>query len=276
MPITPKHYKKTLIDFNLSNLTVEDVLIFLKFNLKILLFFSFVGLACSILFLLNKPTFYTGIATVELGKTVNLTNYPNGTSIQEPVRLIFRVKSQLNSNANCKLDNVKPFHLSFQNELISIKTSKSLPNAIEITLTMDSQNKVEGCLADIVKLIIENQSRITKSYTDSLKNQITLERKSIIESGNQIKLLNLNDTNFAFLYSYYKNQIYSAEVSISNHQKILDFHESYLPGLASEIDFSKSENALITLRILLIGFLFGFFLGLFFCLIKKNNHPVHV
>jgi hypothetical protein len=276
MPITPKHYKKTLIDFNLSNLTVEDVLIFLKFNLKILLFFSFVGLACSILFLLNKPTFYTGIATVELGKTVNLTNYPNGTSIQEPVQLIFRVKSQLNSNANCKLDNVKPFHLSFQNELISIKTSKSLPNAIEITLTMDSQNKVEGCLADIVKLIIENQSRITKSYTDSLKNQITLERKSIIESGNQIKLLNLNDNNFAFLYSYYKNQIYSAEVSISNHQKILDFHESYLPSLASGIDFSKSENALITLRILLIGLLFGFFLGLFFCLIKKNNHPVHV
>jgi hypothetical protein len=228
-----------------------------------------VGLACSILFLLNKPTFYTGIATVELGKTVNLTNYPNGTPIQEPLQLIFRVKSQLNSNANCILDNVKPFYLSFQNELISIKTSKSLPNSIEITLTMDSQNKVEGCLADIVKLIIENQSRITKSYTDNLKNQITLERKSVIESGNQIKLLNLNNNNFAFLYSYYKNQIYLAEVSISNHQKILDFHESNLPILASGIDFSKSENALTTLRILLLGFLFGLFLGLFFCLIKK-------
>lgn len=243
---------------NIVDITIEDFIKFYLINWKIILIYCFLGVTVSSIFILTAPTFYKGIALVQLGRTTNHSMYPNGTPLEDPALLVSRIKHQYSEIASCKRDNGSEYFLMpKRNANVIIASYKALPNTIEISATLNSENQTNACINDLFVLIRNSQYKLVSGVIEDLNDQINMEKNLADLSKNLIDLKKSPSLNQQYLYFNQITKINQFQNNIFEMNKILKYlenNQAYIIGHIKIVTPSLKDH--------LIKIIIGFFLGM--------------
>jgi len=251
---------------SISDLTVNDIIFFIKFNFKLLSISCLLGIILSIIFIFNEPKVYSGHHTMMLGKVTNPSTYPGGLLIEDTSLIILKLKYQAKISEECKSKNKYFRYLKFPS--VEIKTSKNISNALDFFTTQNSQIQVSDCLNELSNLLIKYHLDTTKSLIKDYDDMIENQNLIIKNNKNILKSFKLNDFN-NLLYVTTVNELNKSQSLILELIKMKSFFLNNQPYVIGDIQISDKPINSYLIRII-FGFLLGLIIGTSIILFKAH------
>jgi hypothetical protein len=163
---------------NDSQISLIDILIFLKGSWKTIVFAGVLGLLASSLFLFLTPNQYEAAAKIQMARIPESNN--SGGNIEEPAALIARM-SLPNSFDNAVLSSC-----GMENQLdgatklikvVNLTIPKKSVSIVEIKVTLSSLELANKCAYSIVESISKSQA----------------QKVAVIQEANQAQLIKVNE-----------------------------------------------------------------------------------
>jgi hypothetical protein len=253
-----------------SDLTINDIIFFIKFNWKLILISCLLGIILSIISIFNVPKLYSGKQTIVLGKVTNPSIYPSGLPIEDIGLLIFKSKNQAKFIDECRYESNDSISSYLNLGSIQIKTSKDIPNAIDISTKQKTQIQVHNCLNELSNLIAKNYSDSTILFIRNYEIIIENQNKLIKKYEDTIKLFNIDRLNIGanlFIYTSLVSDLKKSENILLESTKIRNYFLNNQPYIIGEVEISSKLVNSYLIRII-FGFLMGLIAGTSFILFK--------
>ncbi len=255
-----------------EEITLKDVLDFYALNWKFISLFCLIGFFLSSIVVLITPSTYTGIALIQLAKTTNPSIYPNGTPLEDPSLLITRIKNEYLSVDSCNQNiNGEYFIKLGTTPKIIISPYKLLPNTVMIKVNLNTESEVVACINDLITIIRNSQSDITRLVIQNIKEQIKTEKdlqyfyKNLI--NNKVKSSLENDILNSPLFV----EINRIQNNFFMLNSIINYIESNQPHVLGRIEL-QSVNYRNHLTIIILGFFISLIIASFIVLLKNYFH----
>ncbi len=161
-----------------EEISLIDILRFLKGAYKTILIFGVFGIAASIAYLVMTPKQYEAVAQIamaQIGAANNNNNNnlnPLGINIEEPVLLMARLGIPTSFTAQeiaaCGFEG-KPDAAATLAKAIKISLVKGVPNVVELKTFGTSPQLAKDCANAMIELIKTTQAQILLPYIDGAK-----------------------------------------------------------------------------------------------------------
>lgn len=164
-----------------SEISLLDILSFLKGSWKVIALSGLVGIALSITYLALTPKEYEAIAKITMAQiaVANKDNSPLGVNVEEPALLITRLSSPTSLTSKeieiCGYENQSDaaFLLS---KSIKLAIPKGVPNVLEMKTFGNSPKEARDCAGAIFELIKSTQNQMVIPYIDEAKQKLDEEK----------------------------------------------------------------------------------------------------
>ena len=259
-----------------EEISLIDILRFLKGAYKTILVFGILGIAAAIAYLAITPKQYEARAQIvmaQIGATNNNNNIsPLGINIEEPGLMITRLSNPTSFTpvelAACGFED-KPDGAATLVKSIKLAPAKGAPNVVELKTFGASPEVAKGCANAIFDLAKKTQAQIVAPYIEEAKGKLA-DNEQRINSAKEL-MLRSDKAGFAMSAAYLSNrdEIVYLLNEINNLKNILISDKNratrlIAPVYASDMPISPKK------RMALVAGLFGgLFLGLLIALARQ-------
>ncbi len=266
-------------DLNQAELETEislwDILYFLKKAWKTIAIAALIGLALSIAYLAVTPKQYEAVAQIAMAQISAANNNnlnPLGINIEEPPLLIARL-SQPTSFApqvlrNCGLDE----GISAGSTLAkSIKLSipKGVANVVELKTFGSSPQLAQACGEAIFELIKAAQAQIVAPYIEEAKVKLADDQERLQKAKDLVAKADKSGSAMGAAYLSTRDEIRFLLDEITALKNVVTSNQSRATRLIAPIYASDTPIAPKKRIVLMAGLLGGLFLGLLLALARQ-------
>jgi len=268
-------------DFELS---LIDVLRFLKSTYKTVLFFGVLGVAVAITYLSITPEKFEARAQIAMaqisvstkgkfgmGNNISSNNIM-GANIEDPALLITRLSNPTSflpvTTDACGLRNQSNAGLNLVNN-IKLTIAKGITNVVELKTLGSSQEAAFNCAAAIFELVRESQSQILSPYVSEAKIRL-MENQERLEKVRALALkMDNSGLSATMLYISTRDEIRYLLEEIDVLRNVVNNNQNRTAYLISPIYVNDSPVTPKKYMTLVGGLFGGLFLGLLIVLVRQ-------
>ena len=262
------------ISNNETEISLIDILRFLKGAYKTILIFGVFGIAASIAYLVMTPKQYEAVAQIAMAQISAANNNNNnnnnnlnplGINLEEPVLLMARLGMPTSFTAQeiaaCGFEG-KPDGAATLAKAIKISPVKGVPNVVELKTIGTSPQLAKDCANAIIELIKTTQAQILLPYIEEAKVKLADDEERLNKAKDLVSKADKAGSAMGATYLSTRDEIRYLLDEISALKNVVTTNQHRVtrliaPIYASELPISPKK------RIALAGGLFGgLFLGL--------------
>jgi uncharacterized protein involved in exopolysaccharide biosynthesis len=255
---------------NDSEVSLLDILIFLKESWKVIVFAGILGLLASSLYLFLTPNQYEAVAKIEMARVPG----PNDSksNIEDPAALIARMSLPNSFNnaviSSCGMENQLDGATKLT-KVVKLTIPKGAVSVVELKVTLSASELANKCATSIVESISKFQA----------------QKVAVIQEANQAKLNKVNERITEDKSLLARALQPGAPISVTYYSllsniRYLEDHREYLSAKIDSIQLQDAtQQPLIYVsdkpihpqkaKILLTGMLGGLFFGLLAALTRQ-------
>jgi LPS O-antigen subunit length determinant protein (WzzB/FepE family) len=261
-----------------QEISLLDILRFLKSAWRTIAIAGLVGIALSIAYLAITPKQYEAtaqIAMAQIGAANNNNNNnlnPLGINIEEPALLIARLSSPTSFDpkeiAACGFEG-KPDAAAALVKAIKIAPAKGVPNVVELKTYGPSPAAAQGCADAIFVFIKKSQGNIIAPYIEEAKIRLLDDEQRIERARQLVSRSDKGGSAISAAYLSTRDEIRYLLDEMTGLKNILASNQNratrlIAPIYASDVPISPKKR--ITLA---AGLFAGLFLGLLIALARQ-------
>ena len=264
-----------LLDLNGDQeISIIDILRFLKSARKTIAIAGLAGLVLSIAYLAITPKQYEAVAQIvmaQIGAANNNIN-PLGINIEEPALLVSRMSLPTSFTpqtiAACRLEDVNNPELTLAKS-IKLAPAKGVANVVELKTFGPSQDVALSCANAIFELIKTTQSLILMPYIEEAKIKLADDEVRLAKAKELVARADKSGSVMSAAYLSTRDEIRYLLDEITDLKNVVASNQNRIthlvaPIYASDLPISPKK------RIALAGGLFGgLFLGLLIALARQ-------
>jgi LPS O-antigen subunit length determinant protein (WzzB/FepE family) len=261
-------------DLNGAEISLLDILRFLKGAYKTILVFGALGLAIAIAYLVITPNRFEAVAQIQMAQTSGANNNNNlnslGVNIEEPALLIARLSSPSSFSAGaiaaCGQQAQSNSALAAV-QTIKLAPIKGISNVVELKTVGPTSEAASICAQAIFELIKTSQAQIQAPYLEEAQTRL-VEDKSRLDQAKALvaKADKSGAVMGAAAYLSTRDEIKLLSDQMALLQDLISFSQSHVTRLVSPIYASDNPVAPKKRIALLAGLLGGLLLGLLIAL----------
>lgn len=257
-----------------DEISLLDILRFLKGAYKPILIFGVLGIALSIAYLAITPKQYEATAQIvmaQLGTTNNTPN-PLGVNIEEPALLVSRMSLPTSLTpqtiAACGLADISNSGAALATG-IKLAPAKGVANVVELKTFGPSQEVALTCANAIFELIKTTQSQILMPYIEESKIKLADDEARLAKAKDLVVRADKSGSVMSAAYLSTRDEIRYLLDEITALKNVVTSNQNRMthlvaPIYASDLPISPKK------RMALAGGLFGgLFLGLLIALARQ-------
>lgn len=263
-------YSNSELSDGSAEISLLDVLNFLKNAWQTIAIFAFLGISASIAFLFVTPQQYEATAQIKLAQiNFSLPTAPLGTAVEDQASLLARLQIPSNFGKStiqaCGYEEKRDPSLALSKDL-KFSIARGMVNIIELRLLAPSAQKASECADAVVNQVSLLQEEMIKPYVEEAKAGLLVDNerlesaKRIIakadQSGNAISAAYLAARDEATFFLVEREKKLAILRSVQQRETKLA-----APIYISEFPVSPKKGAS-----LLMGLFGGVFLGLVFAI----------
>ena len=257
-----------------DEISLIDILRFLKSAYKTILIFGAIGIALAIAYLAITPKQYEAsaqIAMAQMGVANNNLN-PLGTNIEEPALLISRLSTPTSfpeqTFGACGFDG-KPDSSAALAKAIKLGPSKGVANVVELKTTGASPEAAKVCANAIFELIKTTQAQILTPYIDEAKIKLADDEQRLQKAKDFVARADKSGSAMGAAYLSTRDEIRYLLDEITSLKNVVISNQSRATHLIAPIYASDAPISPKKRMALLAGVFGGLFLGLLLALARQ-------
>ena len=254
-----------------DEISLLDILRFLKGAYKTILVFGALGLAIAIAYLVITPNRFEAVAQIQMAQTSGANNLNSlGVNIEEPALLIARLSSPSSFSAGaiaaCGQQAQSNSALAAV-QTIKLTPIKGISNVVELKTVGPTSEAASICAQAIFELIKTSQAQIQAPYLEEAQTRL-VEDKSRLDQAKALvaKADKSGAVMGAAAYLSTRDEIKLLSDQMALLQDLISFSQSHVTRLVSPIYASDNPVAPKKRIALLAGLLGGLLLGLLIAL----------
>ena len=256
-----------------DEISLLDILRFLKGAYKTILVFGALGLAIAIAYLVITPNRFEAVAQIQMAQTSGANNNnlnSLGVNIEEPALLIARLSSPSSFSAGaiaaCGQQAQSNSALAAV-QTIKLTPIKGISNVVELKTVGPTSEAASICAQAIFELIKTSQAQIQAPYLEEAQTRL-VEDKSRLDQAKALvaKADKSGAVMGAAAYLSTRDEIKLLSDQMALLQDLISFSQSHVTRLVSPIYASDNPVAPKKRIALLAGLLGGLLLGLLIAL----------
>ncbi len=267
-----------------DEISLLDILLFLKRSWKIITIFGVIGLSAAIIYLLIAPKQYQAIAQIQMAQISTAANNNNnnnninplGVNIEEPNLLIARMSFPTSFTpatiSACGLDG-KENATSILAKSIKLSQPKGVPNVVELKTTASNPKGAQQCANAIFDLVKMSQDKIISPYIAEAKIKLADDEARLEKAKDLVLKADKSGSVMSAAYLSTRDEIRYLLDEITALQNVIASNTNRATRLVAPIyvsDFPISPKKRVSLAAGLLGGLFlGFLIALGRHLIPK-------
>ncbi|QWD34000.1 hypothetical protein G6676_01640 [Polynucleobacter paneuropaeus] len=257
-----------------SEISLLDILRFLRGAYKTILVFGVLGITLSIAYLAITPKQYEATAQIAMAQigTANTNINPLGTNIEEPALLVSRMSLPTSYTpqtiAACGLDDSSNAG-AILSKSIKLFPATGAANLVELKTFGPSQEAALSCANAIFELIKTTQSQILMPYIDEAKMKLVDDEGRLAKAKDLVAKADKSGSVMSAAYLSTRDEIRYLLDEITALKNVVTSNQNratrlIAPIYASDLPISPKK------RMALAGGLFGgLFLGLLIALARQ-------
>ena len=263
-----------------DEISLIDILRFLKSAYKTILIFGVFGIAASIAYLVITPKQYEAtsqIVMAQIGATNNNNNNNNnisplGINIEEPALMIARLSSPTSFTptelAACgfegKLDGATALA-----KTIKLAPAKGVPNVVELKTFGNSPEAAKDCANAIVDFTKKTQAQILAPYIEEAKIKLADDEQRISRAKELVSRSDKGGSAMSAAYLSTRDEIRYLLDEMTGLKNILASNQNRATRLVAPIYASDTPISPKKRNVLAAGLFGGLLLGLLIALARQ-------
>ena len=251
---------------NDSEISLLDILVFLRRSYKLIVLIGILGVAGSFGYLLITPKQYQASAQIQMAQIYANNNInPLGINIEEPGLLIARLSSPTSYTAEvtnaCGLDAVKDAQ-AILSKSVKLTIPKGVANVIDLKIIGTSSEAAANCAKAVFVLIKTTQAKIIKPYIEEAKAKLADNQERLAKAKDLVMKADKSGSAMGAAYLSTRDEIRFLLDEITALKNVIASHENRATRLVAPI-YASDDPILPKKGNVLLGGLFGgLFLGL--------------
>ncbi|MBT8632131.1 hypothetical protein AOC23_08610 [Polynucleobacter paneuropaeus] len=256
-----------------DEISLIDILSFLKGAYKTILVFGALGLAIAIAHLVITPNRFEAVAQIQMAQTSGANNNnlnSLGVNIEEPALLIARLSSPSSFSAGaiaaCGQQAQSNSALAAV-QTIKLTPIKGISNVVELKTVGPTSEAASICAQAIFELIKTSQAQIQAPYLEEAQTRLVEDKSRLDQAKALVAKADKSGAVMAaaaYLSTRYEIKLLSDQIALL--QDLISFSQSHVTRLVSPIYASDNPVAPKKRIALLAGLLGGLLLGLLIAL----------
>jgi uncharacterized protein involved in exopolysaccharide biosynthesis len=261
-----------------SEISLIDILQFLKGAYKTILIFGAIGVAAAIAYLVITPKKYEATGQVVMAQISAANNNNNnnisplGINIEEPALMIARLSSPtsftLAELAACGFED-KPDAPAALSKTIKLTLAKGVPNVVELKTFGPSPQAAEQCNLAIFELIKTTQSLIVTPFIAEAKVKLDDDIERLGKARDFVAKADKSGSAMGAAYLSTRDEIRYLLDEITSLKNVVTFNQNRATRLVSPVYASDTPVFPKKRNILAAGLVGGLFLGLLIAMGRK-------
>ncbi len=256
-----------------EEISLLDILLFLKRSWFIIAVFGAIGLAIAIIYLLIVPKQYQAIVQIQMAQISSAANNTNnnsninplGINIEEPGLLIARMSFPTSftpaTTTACGLDG-KDNAISMLAKSIKLSQPKGVSNVVELKTTASNPELAQQCANAIYELIKTSQEKIVSPYIAEAKIKLSDDEVRLAKAKDLVLKADKSGSVMSAAYLSTRDEIRYLLDEITALQNVVTSNINRATRLVAPIYVSDAPISPKKQVILASGLLGGLFLGL--------------
>ena len=257
-----------------DEISLIDILRFLKSAWKAIAFFGLVGLALSIAYLAMTPKQYEAsvqITMAQIGATNNNIN-PLGVNIEEPALLISRLSSPTSFTpeaiAACGMQDQANASESLSKS-IKLTPAKGVASVVELKTFGGTPQSAQDCALGVFNLIKTTQSQIVAPYIEEAKVKLADDEDRLQKAKDLVTRSDKSGSAMSASYLSTRDEIRYLLDEITALKNVVTSNQNRATRMVAPIYTSDTPIAPKKRMVLAAGLLGGLFLGLLVALARQ-------
>lgn len=254
---------------NDPEISLQDILIFLKRSYKLIALIGILGVAASFGYLLVTPKQYQASAQIQMaqiGAANNNNNIkPLGVNIEEPALLIARLSSPTSYTAEitkvCGIDSTKDAQ-AILSKSVKLTIPKGVANVVDLKIIGASPEASINCAQAVFDLVKTTQAQIIKPYIEEAKAKLLDSQERLTKAQDLVIKADKSGSAMGAAYLSTRDEIRFLLDEITALKNVVSSSENRATRLVAPIYASDDPIAPKKRNVLLAGLFGGLFLGL--------------
>lgn len=275
-----EHYRQRMdqgkapLGSNDGEISLFDILSFLKTAWKTIGISGLLGIAVSITYLVNAPIHYEAFVQVfmaQVGVSNNRSGYPYiiSANIEEPTLLIARLSTPTSYTpkviSDCGLE-LQDNNDLVNSKLIKLTVPKGVANVVELKTVGPTPQAAKNCAEAVFELIKTTQSQILAPYLDDVKLKMLENDERLNRARDRVANADKSGSGIGVAYLATRDEIAYLLEEIAALKSVVTLSQSratrvVAPIYVSNIPIEPKKRVVLT-----VGLLGGLLLGLLIAL----------
>ena len=260
-----------------DEISLLDILRFLKGAYKTILVFGILGTVAAIAYLAITPKQYEAtvqIAMAQISSTNNNNISPLGVNIEEPALLILRLSSPSSftteAKVACGLQDQANAALALT-KAIKLTIPKGAANVVELKTFGGSQQVAQDCALGVFELIKTTQTQIAAPYFEEAKIKLADDQERLQKARDVVARSDKSGAAMSASYLSTRDEIRFLLDEISNLNNIVASNQNRSARMIAPIYAGDAPITPKKRMVLAAGLLGGLFLGLLIALARQMS-----
>jgi len=256
-----------------EEISLIDILCFLKGAYKVIIIFGLIGMALSIAYLAMTPNQYEAsvqITMAQVGATNNIN--PLGVNIEEPALLISRLSSPTSFTpetiAACGLQGQVNAGVSLSKS-IKLTPAKGVASVVELKTFGGTPQSAQECALGVFDLIKTTQSQIVAPYVEEAKVKLADDEDRLQKAKEMVARSDKSGSAMSASYLSTRDEIRYLLDEITALKNVVTSNQNRATRMVAPIFASDTPIAPKKRIVLAAGLLGGLFLGLLIALARQ-------
>ena len=256
-----------------AEISLIDILRFLKSAYKVIAIFGLAGLALSIAYLAITPNQYEASVQITMAQigTANNNITPLGVNIEEPALLISRLSSPTSfapeAIAACGLQGQANAGASLSKS-IKLIPAKGVASVVELKTFGKTQQSAQDCALGVFELIKTTQAQIVTPYIEEAKVKLADDKDRLQKAKDLVARSDKSGDAMSARYLSTRDEIRYLLDEITSLKNMVTSNQSRATRMVAPIYASDTPIAPKKRMALAAGLLGGLFLGLLIALVR--------
>jgi capsular polysaccharide biosynthesis protein len=254
---------------NDSEISLLDILVFLRRSYKLIAFIGILGVAVSFSYLLITPKQYQASAQIQMAQISAANNNNNinplGVNIEEPALLIVRLSSPTSYTAEitkaCGIDSAKDAQ-AILSKSVKLTIPKGVGNVVDLKIIGTSPEASINCAQAVFNLIKTTQALIIKPYIEEAKAKLLDNQERLTKAQDLVMKADKSGSAMGAAYLSTRDEIRFLLDESATLRNIVASNDSRATRLVAPIYVSNDPITPKKRNVLLGGLFSGLFLGL--------------
>ncbi len=252
-----------------TSVSLQDAILFLKKNYRLIIFCGLAGLIFSTIFLSRSPKVYEARWQLQMAQFASNNSFIN---IEEPVALIQRLRLPIAYSIEAKesCGTTKDDEIGdYLSGAFEIQTIKDVPSVVAMKFRAPSATLAKECAEAIGTMIVAQQRDLIADRMNGRHDQLTQYQQALHDENRQLETIKKSElSNFSYLAKLDKLSWLRTRIDSLQEEAILS--QKHPAKLINPIYVTNKPVSPKKWQLIVLGILLGMVLGLMYAMVRQG------